>query len=241
MISEVKEKCALLGLKSFESNLDEVLDFSNLKNWSTLKILDHLLSLEMERKRRLRIESRFKSSRLIEKLTLDSFDFDHHGSRKKQKNVIKSLTNPEFIKQKKDVILIGNPGVGKTFIAKCIGYQATQESVKVLFTTAIEMINQLVAAEADHSLLKKLKTYQSPDLLICDELGYLPLGGNGSNLFFQVISARHQQKSTLITTNLSFADWGNIFDNTTVATAIADRLVNNSEILLLEGKSYRQK
>ncbi len=241
MIGEIKEKCTLLGLKSFQSNLDEVLDFSDQRNWSTLKVLDHLLSLETERKRRLRIESRFKSSRLIEKLTLDRFDFDHHGSRKKQKNVIKSLTNPEFIKQKKDVILIGNPGVGKTFIAKCVGYQATQESMKVLFTTAIDMINQLVAAEADHSLLKKLKTYQSPDLLICDELGYLPLGGNGSNLFFQVISARHQQKSTLITTNLSFANWGNIFDNTTVATAIADRLVNNSEILLLEGKSYRQK
>ena len=85
MIHEVKQKCVLLGLKSFESNLDEVLDYSNQKNWSTLKILDHLLSLETERKRRLRIESRFKSSGLIEKLTLDSFDFDHHSSRKKQK------------------------------------------------------------------------------------------------------------------------------------------------------------
>jgi DNA replication protein DnaC len=98
-----------------------------------------------------------------------------------------------------------------------------------------------VATQDSHSLLQKLKTYQQPDLLLCDEIGYLPLGQQGSNLFFQVISARHEQKSTIITTNLPFAQWGNIFDSTTVATAIADRLVYNSEILVMEGKSYRKK
>lgn len=83
--------------------------------------------------------------------------------------------------------------------------------------------------------------YQSPDLLVCDEIGYLPLGRQGSNLFFQVISARHEKNSTIITTNLPFAEWGNIFDGTTAATAIADRLVYSSEILILEGKSYRKR
>jgi len=105
----------------------------------------------------------------------------------------------------------------------------------------MDMLNHLIAAEADHSLLKKLQHYQAPDLLICDEIGYLSLGRQGSNLFFQVISARHEMKSTIITTNLPFAEWGNIFDGTTVATAIADRLVYNSEILILEGQSYRKK
>ena len=111
----------------------------------------------------------------------------------------------------------------------------------MLFTTAMDLINHLVAAEADHSLLKKLNYYYSPDLLVCDEIGYLPLGTQGSNLFFQVISQRHERKSTMITTNLPFADWGNIFDSTTVATAIADRLVYNSQVLILEGSSYRKK
>jgi DNA replication protein DnaC len=97
------------------------------------------------------------------------------------------------------------------------------------------------AAEAEHSLLKKLHHYQSPDLLVCDELGYLPLGPQGSNLFFQVISQRHQRKSTAITTNLPFADWAEVFDSTTVATAIADRLVHNSEVIILGGTSYRRK
>jgi len=105
----------------------------------------------------------------------------------------------------------------------------------------MDLINHLIAAEADHSLLKKLHYYQSPDLLVCDEIGYLPLGTQGSNLFFQVISQRHEKKSTIITTNLPFADWGKIFDSTTVATAIADRLVYNSEVFILEGPSYRKR
>jgi DNA replication protein DnaC len=103
------------------------------------------------------------------------------------------------------------------------------------------MINQLIAAEADHSLLKKLPHYAAPDLLVCDELGYLSLGQQGSPLFCQVSSQRHPRKSTVITTNLPFADWGKVFDSTTVATAIADRLVHNSEVLLLGGTSYRRK
>ncbi len=122
-----------------------------------------------------------------------------------------------------------------------MAYGATQEGIKTLFTSTMDMLNHLIAAEADHSLLKKLKYYQTPDLLVCDEIGYLPLGQQGSNLFFQVISARHEKKSTVITTNLPFAAWENIFDSTTAATAIADRLVHNSEILILEGKSYRQR
>jgi DNA replication protein DnaC len=103
------------------------------------------------------------------------------------------------------------------------------------------MIHHLIAAEADHSLLKKLQHYQTPDLLVVDEMGSLSLGQQGSHLCFQVISGRHQHTSTVITTNLPFADWGKGFDSTTVATAIADRLVHNSEVLILGGTSYRQK
>lgn len=103
--------------------------------------------------------------------------------------------------------------------------------MKVLFTSAMDMVNQLITAEADRSLLKKLHYYQSPILLVVDELGYLSLGQQGSDFFFQVISARHQNRSTIFTTNL-FADWGKIFDSTTAATAIADRLVHRCEVFI---------
>ena len=154
---------------------------------------------------------------------------------------IENILYLEFVKHRKDIILIGNPGVGKSFLAKSMAYAATQAAIKALFTSAMDMINHLIAADADHSLLKKLQYYQPQELLVIDEIGYLSLGSQGSNLFFQVISARHEKRSTVITTNRPFAQWGEIFDNTTVATAIADRLVYNSEVLILEGPSYRKR
>ncbi len=240
-LDRLKEKLIDLRLKVMAHHLEAVLKEANQKNRDSLFILNQLAGLQLEHRWQNAIKLRFQQSKLNEKMTIDQFDFNHHKSRKDQKTQILNLSNLDFIREYKDVILIGNPGTGKTFLAKCIAYAACNANIKVLFTTAIDMINHLIAAEADHSLLKKLHYYQSPALLICDELGYLSLGRQGSHLFFQVISAGHQVKSTLLTTNLPFAKWGNVFDSTTVATTIADRLVNNSEVLILGGSSYRRK
>ena len=241
MLDATVSKFKDLRLKHCADNIGEIIQQAEQHNLSCLQTIDRLLDIELEKRRTNRIALRFRQSKLTEKTTIDQFDFNFHPSRRKQKNLIVNLLDLDFIKQGKDIILIGNPGVGKSFIAKCLAYGATQEGIKTLFTSTMDMLNHLIAAEADQSLLKKLKYYQTPDLLVCDETGYLPLGKQGSNLFFQVISARHEKKSTVITTNLPFAGWGNIFDSTTAATAIADRLVHNSEILILEGKSYRQR
>jgi len=241
MIDELTDKCRHLRLKACADNMAQVIETASQKNWPMAKTLAYLLDLELECRRQNRIALCFKQSKLNEKLTVDQFDFHYHRSRKEQKSKIVNLTTLEFMQQKQDVIFIGNPGTGKSFLAKAIAYAATEAGKKVLFTTAMDMINHLIAAEADHSLLKKLHLYQSQDLLVIDEIGYLPLGQQGSNLFFQVISHRHEVKSTIITTNLPFAQWGNIFDSTTVATAIADRLVYNSQVIILEGKSYRKR
>lgn len=240
-IEAVIEKCKALKLKAIAEHLEQTTVLAEHRNWTPLQMIDHLFELELQLRKKNRIERCFKQSKLYEKTTIDQFDFSFHGSRKNQKSRIVNLIDLEFIKHRKDIILIGNPGVGKSYLAKCMAYAATQAGLKVLFTTAMDMINHLIAAEADHSMLKKLQYYQSQELLVIDEIGYLSLGTQGSNLFFQVVSARHERKSTVITTNRPFAQWGEIFDNTTVATAIADRLVYNSEILILEGPSYRKR
>ena len=240
-MDNIKQKFKDLRLKNCANSIDDILKQAATKNLSPIQIIDRLLDFELEAREKSRVNLRYKQSKLDQKSTIDQFDFNHHKSRQEYKTLILSLLDLEFIHQKKDIVMIGNPGVGKSFLAECIAYAATQAGIKVLFTTAMDMINHLISAEANHSLMKKLHYYQSQDLLVCDEIGYLPLGKQGSNLFFQVISTRHKKKSTMITTNLPFAQWSDIFDGTTAATAIADRLVYNSEILIMEGQSYRKR
>lgn len=240
-LENLKEKFIQLRLKTMAHQLDFVLEQAAQKNLNLTTTMNRLADYELEARRQTAIALRYSQSQLSDKPTIDQFDFHHHKSRLDQKTLILNLFSLGFIAHHQDVIFIGNPGTGKTFLAKALVYAACNANIKCLFTNTMDMINHLIAAEADRSLLKKLHYYQSPDLLVCDELGYLALGPQGSHLFFQVISQRHQVKSTLLTTNLPFADWGKIFDSTPVATAIADRLVHNSEVLILGGPSYRRK
>jgi len=242
MNDTVKEKLKILKLKACADNFDMTMDQAAQQNWPPAVVLDYLLDIELEAKRKNRVERCFKQSKLNEIFTIDQFDFNHHISRKKQKSLITNLTTLEFIKEHKDVIIIGGTGVGKTFLAKSLCYYATLQATKTLFTTAVDMINHMNAAEADGSLLKKLDIYFKPQVLVIDEMGFLPLGANGSNHFFQIVRNRHDtKKSTILTTNLPFSEWGEVFNDTTVATAIADRLTQDSETIVLKGPSYRPK
>jgi len=239
-MTKLEEKLSRLKLKTMVEKLSAVLEQSKQKNYDMITFLEHLVDMELETRHLQSVHNRFQQSKLYESPTIDQFDFNFHPSRKKNRNRIMSLYNLDFIEDKKDVIFIGNTGTGKSFLTKCITYQCCLNNIKVLFTSAMDMINHLTAAKSDNSLIKKLRYYQSPVVLCIDELGFLPLHSEGANLFFQVISARHERKCTIITTNLPFSDWGNIFDSTTIAAAIADRLVANSEIVVMEGQSYRK-
>jgi len=221
--------------------LDQTITDAAARNRSVAETLESLVDFELESRNSRSIERRFHLSRLHAQHSIDSFHFKHHKSRMDLKPRILRLLDLDFIAKGTGAIFIGNPGVGKTFLAKIIGWRACQANQRVLFTTAMDMLNHLLASQVDHSLIRKLRIYTEPALLIVDELGYLSLDQQSSNLFYQVISTRHSQKrSTVITTNTAFSDWGNILYNTTIASAIADRLVENSEILLLGGDSLRK-
>ena len=240
-MTSLHQKLNQLSLTTMSRQLDPMITEAASKNMGFAQALETLTDLELDARNSRAIERRFRLSRLLTQHSIDSFLFKHHKSRMEAKNRIVRLLDLEFLHKGTSVVLIGNPGVGKTFLAKVIGWRACQANQRILFSTAMDMLNHLNASQVDHSLVRKLRVYTEPALLIVDELGYLALDQQTSNLFYQVISTRHSQKrSTLITTNTAFSEWGNILFNTTIATAIVDRLVENSEILLLGGESLRK-
>src|SRR6202451_2554673 len=240
-MTPLEQKLLDLNLTVMSHRLETTLSEAPGKNLSAAATLDLPADMDREARPSRAIERRFKCSRLQSQPSIDAFHFHHHKSRVQAKNRILRLLDLTFLQQGTNLVLIGNPGVGKTFLARVFGWKACQANQRVLFTTAMDMLNHLLASQVDPSLVRKLKTFTEPTLLIVDELGYLSLDQQTSNLFYQVISTRHSQKrSTIITTNTPFSDWGNILFNTTIATAIADRLVENSEIFLLGGDSLRK-
>jgi DNA replication protein DnaC len=147
-----------------------------------------------------------------------------------------------FIKDKANLIYLGGVGLGKTHLATALGYTACLQGCSVLFTSAIDVINTLSAAKSSGRLKQELKKYTKPSLLILDELGYLPIDKAGADLLFQVISLRYEQGSMMITSNRAYKEWPKIFNNdSTLTSAILDRLLHHAETVVIEGKSFRMK
>lgn len=237
--ADLKALFLYLGLVKSADVYSDFLDQAQKKNWSHQEFLEHLIHQEAAHKRERSITHRLAQARFPYTKTIDAFNFDFPASI--ARNKVLAALSLEFLARQEGFIFMGPPGTGKTHLSLAIGYAACQRGVHTLFTTAVDMINVLSASLVDHSLHKALRTYTTPRLLICDEVGYLPFDRRGSDLFFQVISARYERGSLILTTNRPFKDWDKIFHDTTAASAIIDRLTHHSELIKIEGGSYRVK
>ena len=168
MTTALSDKLTQLKLDFMARELDSALTDAAAKNLSPADTLEWLADLELDGRRGRSVERRFRLSKLQVKHGIESFSFNHHKSRQQMKSKILHLLDLDFIKQGTNIILIGNPGTGKTFLSKIIGWKACQANLRVLFTPAMQMLNQLVASQVDHSLVRKLKIYTDPTILICD-------------------------------------------------------------------------
>jgi DNA replication protein DnaC len=172
--------------------------------------------------------------------TIEGFDFSFQPSIDKKR--IDELSALRFISSGENVLFLPPPGVGKTHLAVALGLKTAEAGFRVHFTTALDMVARLSKAFSDGRLEEKMKVYLSCRLLIIDEIGYLPLDRQGSSLFFQVICRRYERGSIILTSNKSYADWGEIFaGDTVIASAILDRLLHHSITVNIKGESYRLK
>jgi DNA replication protein DnaC len=210
---------------------------------NSLLHLDYLAQLiegeEAQRSGRV-VARRIQAARFPVVKTLESFRWD--WPKKINRLEIQDLFRLQFLEQKANVIFLGLVGLGKTHLASALGYAACQQGLHVLFANAIDVINTLHAAQNRGTLKSQLRKYTSPALLILDELGYLPVDQRGADLLFQVISARYERGSIVLTTNKAFKQWPSIFNgDSTITSAVLDRLLHHCHTNVIEGSSYRMK
>ena len=229
-----------LKLRQIAEIYREVLDDASRKNTTTLEVLAHLIAAEVTLRRQRALERRIRQAKLPRRKTLESYDFTFPKRIPKEK--ILRLFDCEFVAEHHCAVLIGKTGTGKSHLLNALGYTACEKGISVRWTRVIDMINVLTTAQINGTLEKRLKEYIRPDLLLLDELGYLPIDKRGADLMFQVVAARYECGSIVITTNRVFREWGKIFDvDNMLATAIIDRLMHHGEALVIQGESYRTR
>lgn len=213
---------------------------ANDKKWTHLDYLQRLVEGEVHQRHDRAIQRSIKAARFPLIKTLDQFNFDWPKTINAMQ--VKDLFRLNFLQDHGNAIFLGGVGMGKTHLATALGYAACLQGHRVLFANTIDVVNTLSAAQAQGRLKAELKKYQTPRLLILDELGYLPIDQCGADLLFQVISHRYERGSILLTTNRPFKEWASIFNNdATIASAVLDRLLHHAETVVIEGKSYRMK
>lgn len=237
---QLTQQLKALFLPFMAQHYQPLADEAARAQWPPIQYLARLVEGETQRRHDRHIARRVAAARFPVIKTLDQFNWN--WPKKINQAQVQNLFRLAFLKDKASVIFIGGVGLGKTHLATALGHAACLQGHAVLFTTAVEAINTLTAAQAQSRLKAELKKFLAPTLLVMDELGYLPIDKNGADLLFQIISGRYEKGSTVITTNQPYKNWARIFNNdATITSAVLDRLLHHAETIVMEGRSYRMK
>lgn len=228
-----------LKMKQMINHLDEVIDFSTKNNLSFVDTLIKLTSHEIDFKEANMIKSMVKVGAFPHTKEIKDFDFDFQPSINKDQ--ILDFTSLRFLEAKENIVFLGSSGVGKTHLATSIGIAAAKRRYSTYFIKCHDLLQQLKRAKLENRLDSRLKHFTKYKLLIIDELGYLPIDKDDSKLFFQLIDMRYENKSTILTTNINFNSWDDIFYDPVIANAILDRILHHAHVVSINGNSYRLK
>ncbi|SFB48094.1 DNA replication protein DnaC [Rhizobium sp. NFR07] len=237
MIDRIRHDLVGLKMPRALEALDHVVRRLEQGELSALEAIDILLSEELTLRENSRIKTALRMGRLATIKTLTGFDFTFQPSLDRDR--IFTLAQLGFVDRHEAVHFLGPPGTGKSHLATALGVEAVKAGKSVYFTTLADLIGSLARSEREGRLQERIRFFCRPSLLIVDEIGYLPVVQGGGNLFFQLVNARYERGAMILTSNRGFAEWGDVFGDPVVATALLDRLLHHAVVVQIEGSSYR--